>query len=53
MHLWAKAGRSLVDRGKGGMKGSTGVDGYGIPFGITGSAANRHDSPLLCDTFEA
>jgi hypothetical protein len=48
-----RAGRSPVDRGKGGMKRSTGVDGYGIPLGIISAAANRHDSPLLRDTFEA
>ncbi|MGI5186286.1 IS5 family transposase [Dactylosporangium sp. CA-152071] len=48
-----RAGRSPVDRGKGGMKRSTGVDGYGIPLGMTGASANRHDSPLLRDTFEA
>ncbi|GLY07757.1 transposase [Actinoplanes sp. NBRC 101535] len=48
-----RAGRSPVDRGKGGMKRSTGVDGYGIPLGIVGAPANRHDSPLLRDTFEA
>ena len=48
-----RAGRSPVDRGKGGMKRSTGVDGYGIPLGITGAPANRHDSPLLRDTFQA
>lgn len=48
-----RAGRSPVDRGKGGMKRSTGVDGYGIPLGLVGAPANRHDSPLLRDTFEA
>ncbi|SIM86047.1 IS5 family transposase [Micromonospora cremea] len=48
-----RAGRSPVDRGKGGMKRSTGVDGYGIPLGITSAPANRHDSPLLRDTFTA
>lgn len=48
-----RAGRSPVDRGKGGMKRSTGVDGYGIPLGITAAGANRHDSPLLRDTFAA
>ncbi len=48
-----RAGRSPVDRGKGGMKRSTGVDGHGIPLGITGAPANRHDSPLLRDTFAA
>lgn len=48
-----RAGRSPVDRGKGGMKRSTGVDGAGIPLGITGTSANRHDSPLLRDTFAA
>ncbi|HEX5543450.1 MAG TPA: transposase [Micromonospora sp.] len=48
-----RAGRSPVDRGKGGMKRSTGTDGHGIPLGLTGTSANRHDSPLLRDTFEA
>lgn len=49
----ARAGRSPVDRGKGGMKRSTGVDGHGIPLGIIAAPANRHDSPLLRDTFAA
>ena len=49
----ARAGRSPVDRGKGGMKRSTGVDGHGIPLGIISAPANRHDSPLLRDTFAA
>ncbi|MET7420891.1 IS5 family transposase [Dactylosporangium sp. NPDC005555] len=48
-----RAGRSPVDRGKGSMKRSTGVDGYGIPLGIVSATANRHDAPLLRDTFEA
>ena len=33
------------------MKRSTG--GYGIPLGIIGATGNRHDSPLLLDTFAA
>lgn len=48
-----RAGRSPTDRGKGGMKRSTGVDANGIPLGITATTANRHDSPLLRGTFEA
>ena len=47
-----RAGRLPIDRGKGGRKRSTGVDGYGNPLGITGAPANRHDCPLLRDTFE-
>src|SRR5215207_2351269 len=42
-----KAGRSPVDRGKGGTKRSTLVDGKGIPLGTVVAPANRHDSPLL------
>lgn len=48
-----RAGRFPVDRGKGGMKRSTCVDGYGFPLGMTGATANRHDSALLQDTFAA
>ena len=48
-----RTGRFPVDRGTGGMKRSTGVDGYGIPLGITGTSAQparlaataRHPSP--------
>src|SRR5215218_2717996 len=50
-----KAGRSPVDRGKGGIKRSTVVDAKGIPLGTITVPANRHDSPLLeatLDTFE-
>jgi transposase len=38
------AGRSLVDRGKQGMKRSLMVDGYGIPLDRVLAGANRHDS---------
>lgn len=48
-----RAGRCPVDRGKGGMKRSTGTDGDGIPLGLVGASTNRHDSPLPRDTFEA
>lgn len=48
-----RAGRSPVDRGKGGLKRSSGVDGSGIPLGLVSAGANRHDSPLLRPTFEA
>lgn len=44
------AGRSPVDRGKGGIARSMVVDACGIPLGIVIAPANRHDSPLLADT---
>lgn len=47
-----KAGRSPVDRGKGGMKRSTVVDANGIPIGSIAAPANRHDSPLLEETLD-
>ena len=48
-----KAGRSPVDRGKGGVKRSTAVDAGGIPLGTVVAPANRHDSPLLAETLDA
>ncbi len=48
-----KAGRSPVDRGKGGVKRSTVVDARGIPLGTVVAPANRHDSPLLDATLDA
>jgi transposase len=48
-----KAGRSPVDRGKGGVKHSVVVDGRGIPLGSVTAPANRHDSPLLVPTLDA
>ena len=48
-----KAGRSPVDRGKGGVKRSTVVDARGIPLGTIIAPANRHDSPLLDATLGA
>ena len=48
-----KAGRSPVDRGKGGIKRSTAVDASGIPVGTVTAPANRHDSPLLGATLDA
>jgi transposase len=47
-----KAGRSPVDRGKGGIKRSTAVGGEGIPLGSVTAPANCHDSPLLVLTLE-
>ena len=47
-----KAGRSPVDRGKGGIKRSTAVGGEGIPLGSVTAPANCHDSPLLVPTLE-
>lgn len=46
------AGRSPVDRGKGGMKRSNMVDGKGIPLDRVLAGANRHDSPLLGPTLD-
>ena len=48
-----KAGKSPVDRGKGGLKRSTMVDGNGIPLRTLAAPANRHDSPLLAPTLDA
>ncbi len=48
-----KAGRSPVDRGKGGVERSTAVDAGGIPLGTRVTPANRHDSPLLAETLDA
>ena len=45
-----KAGKSPVDRGKGGIKRSMVVDAKGIPLGAIAAPANRHDSPLLEET---
>lgn len=47
-----KAGRSPVDRGKGGIKRSTLVDGNGIPIGAIPAPASRHDSSLLDGTLD-
>jgi transposase len=47
------AGRSLVDRGKQGVKRSTVVDSDGIPLGTVTAPANRHDSPLLSETLDS
>jgi transposase len=46
------AGRSPVDRGKQGTKGSVLTDGAGIPLGTVVAPANCHDSPLLRPTLE-
>jgi transposase len=48
-----KAGRSPVDRGKGGIKRSMAVEASGIPVGTVTAPANRHDSPLLGATLDA
>jgi transposase len=47
-----KAGKSPVDRGKGGIKRSVVVDANGIPLGAIAAPANRHDSPLLDETLD-
>lgn len=47
-----KAGRSPVDRGKGGLKRSTAVEAVGVPLHLVSAGANRHDAPLLAPTLE-
>jgi transposase len=44
------AGRSPVDRGKGGTKRSVLVDAHGVPLHVEVAGANCHDSPLLAPT---
>ena len=44
------AGRSPVDRGKGGLKRSVVTEGTGLPLHLVAAGANRHDSPLLAPT---
>ena len=44
------AGRSPVDRGKGGLKRSVVTEGTGVPLHLVGAGANRHDAPLLAST---
>jgi transposase len=44
------AGRSPVDRGKGGLKRSVVTDGGGIPLHLVSAGANQHDAPLLRPT---
>ena len=41
------AGRSPVDRGKGGLKRSIVTEGTGLPLHLVTAGANRHDAPLL------
>lgn len=48
-----RAGRSPVDRGKGGLKRCTAVDAHGVPLGVISAPGNRQDGPLLRDTCEA
>ena len=49
----ACAGRSPVDRRKGGLNGSVATEDHGIPLGIAAAGAHRHDSPLLAPTLQA
>jgi hypothetical protein len=44
------AGRSPVDRGKGGLKRSLLTDGAGIPLHPVSAGANQPDAPLLRPT---
>jgi transposase len=47
-----RAGRSPVDRGKGGLKRSVLTEGKGLPLVVISAPANRHDSPLLEPTLD-
>jgi hypothetical protein len=47
------AGRSPVDRGKGGLNRSVATDGTGVILSVIPAAGNRHDSPLLAPTLDA
>lgn len=47
-----RAGRSPVDRGKGGLKRSVLTEGKGLPVVVISAPANRHDSPLLEPTLD-
>ena len=46
------AGRSPVDRGKGGLKRSVLTEGTGLPLHLVAAGANRHDAPLLEPTLD-
>ena len=47
------AGRSPVDRGKGGMKRSQLSDGAGVPLATVSAPANTVDHQLLAETLDA
>jgi IS5 family transposase len=47
------AGRSPVDRGKGGMKRSQLAEGAGVPLTAVAAPANIHDDALLPATLDA
>ena len=47
------AGRSPVDRGKGGMKRSQLSDGAGVPLATVSAPANTRDDALLGQTLDA
>lgn len=41
-----KAGKSLVDRGKMGLKRSAAADASGVSLGVDSASADRHDFPF-------
>jgi transposase len=47
------AGRSPVDRGKGGLKRSQLTDGAGVPIATVSAPANTVDHALLAETLDA
>jgi len=48
-----QTGRNPTDRGKIGSKHHLVVDQQGIPLAVTLSAANTHDSQMMCATIDA
>jgi hypothetical protein len=45
-------GKNPTDRGKIGTKRSVLTDGSGVPIGLAGAGANRHDCTLVRETIE-
>src|SRR5436190_545442 len=48
-----QTGRNPTDRGKIGSKHHLVVDQQGLPLAVTLSAANTHDSQMMCATIDA
>jgi transposase len=47
-----RAGKSPVDRGKGGLKRSLATDAIGVPLHLVSAGANVHDTHLLRPTLD-
>ena len=48
-----KVGKNPTERGKLGTKRRLLTDGHGLPLGVAGAGANRHDMKLVEATLEA